>query len=80
MAKQGNVVIIGKDGKIAIVDCNGHIAVIEKKKLGSKLSGLMEQRQAAGIALSKALAKAGFNVCASQESFVMDVTEYKKKK
>lgn len=75
MAKQGNVVIVGKDGKIVIVDCKGRIALVGRGKVGSRVAKLVAARQAAGIALSAALADAGFQVCASQQSFVMDLSE-----
>ena len=80
MAKPQNLVVMGQDGKIAIIDCKGHIQCVENDKLGAKLVDLMEQRQKAGIAISKALEKAGYNVCASQESFMLEMVPSPKKR
>jgi hypothetical protein len=72
MAKGPNVIVKGKRGSFVIIDCDGNIECVDKEKLGGRIATLMMKRQAAGIAISKALGAAGFNVCTQQESFVLD--------
>jgi len=72
MAKGPNVIVKGKAGTFVVIDCDGNIECVGKEKLGGRIATLMAKRQAAGIAISKALLASGFNVCSQQESFVLD--------
>lgn len=78
MAKGQNLIVIGLDGKIVIVGCNGQVKCDGDDKLKSKVAGLIGKRQKAGIDISKALEKAGYDVCATQESFVLEMVPPKK--
>lgn len=78
MAKGQNLVVLGNDGKIVVVGCGGDVKCDDDEKLKTKVAGLIGKRQKAGIDISRALEKAGFDVCATQESFVLDAVPPRK--
>jgi hypothetical protein len=73
--KLPNIVLRGRKGELVIFDCDGNVTCVPSGQLAAKVESLMMLRQKAGVAISKALEKAGFQVCAQQESLVIEATE-----
>jgi hypothetical protein len=72
MANGKNIIIKGGDGKVAIGTSNGRVELLSDDNLISSLTELLAKRQAAGLALTKALAEAGYDVVATEETDVFD--------
>lgn len=71
--KSPNFLFIGEDGKIAITSATGELTVASSEVLlrGDVLE-LIKTRQAAGKALTKALAEANYRCASDSEMLVID--------